>query len=397
MSDDREIRRGILALERQADEAYRLAQYEAAESLYSEAARLADAHADWPLRIRLHFWLAWSRQMQPRYEAAMTTYAWLISLAHDPEAAPAIAGDEGSLRLLAQSYPNLASCGRFLTSLSLDRLHGVLDDGEAFLREIDHPEWVHEIRYIRGSLLRDAGRYAEARQEIEASVALKRRTSDTVGYTLNGRLCSLGDTLRRLGDHRAAAVAYREVWDGDRSGPYERVWAAQGLAYAEWGVGNLVGAEHRANAAVAGASQMESATIRSTSYEVLVDVLLAAGKVAGLSSAAAGKWRWGRRGSGYDHFYVPYQLARVRMALARSALGLSANLNDPLPWFLFLVPAGARARARRHLAQAQRWLARAEGPARRLDRQRGQSTHADWVRHEAERLGALRKLVGEAA
>ena len=70
-----------------ADDALGLCQYATMESLLAEAERIADQHGDLATRIRVRFDLALARQLQCKYEDALTTFGWLLGLAVDPDAA----------------------------------------------------------------------------------------------------------------------------------------------------------------------------------------------------------------------------------------------------------------------------------------------------------------------
>ena len=332
--------------------------------------------------------------MQSREEEALTTYAWLIGVANDPPARAELAGNRRALTYLVNAFDSFIECGRFLPAMPSAQLHNVIDMGLAFLDEVGRSQWAHGLRLQRGTLLKNEGQRDAARQEMEAALALRRRDPNSLGATLGAHLCVLGELLEEMTEHDAAAACYREVWQGSGHGTYMRQWAAQGLAYVEKSRGELAAAEQWARDAVALAGQMQSANAQVAALEVLIKVLLEQDKVAELVREGAVYWSLGRlNGTIESKYFTGRELADIRLAMARAALGLPPNPATPLPDALPAIAASDRRRARRYLVAAERWLARAQEPARRLDAQvGGQSWRNELLRYEA-RVRALWALL----
>lgn len=394
----------IELLYRQSRDAHRSCLFATAESLLAEAARLADEQTDLATQIRIKYWQAEARRMQSRYEKALTTYAWLIGVANDPPARASLADNRRAITYLAGAFQQFVECGRFLPAMPSAQLHHVIDMGLAFLSEVGRSQSAHGLRLKRGQLLKNEGRWEAARQEMEAALALRRRDPDSQGYTLGVHLCALGDLLWQMGEYDAAAPCYREVWEGSgrRFSVHNRRWAAKGLAYVEQSRGDLGAAEQWAREAVALAGQMESANAQVTALAILLQVLIERGKVIELVREGAAYWQWQRRQGGVQaEYFIGRRLADIRLAMARAALGLPPNPAEPLPDALPPPerregpPASALPRAKRYLAAAQRWLARAQEPARRLDAQSGVETLRNELRESQERVKALWGLLGE--
>ncbi len=389
MSDALSTLTQIDLLEEQARDAINAAQYALAETLYA-AVRLADAHTDWPTRVRLHYWLADARRMQSKNEAALTTYTWLISLNHDRTASAALAGNTQALQYLSGAFDGFVAVGRFLPAMPTARLYAVLEQGLTFLADVGQEGWAHGFRFQRGRLLAAEGRLAEARQEMEAALALRRRDRSSAGYSLGTHLCELGLILRRLNEDAAAEACLQEVWQSGEHGLHDRQDAAKNLAWLERGRDNLAAAEEWAYEAVALAEQIESANATYAAYDVLVVILLAHGRATELRRAAAAFWQWGRReATVVSRYFVGLRLAKVQLALTRDQLGMSLDPAGPLPDPWPATTPAAQRQALRHLAAAQRWLVRTQAPAQRLDQQAAVETYREDLAALAEAITSL--------
>jgi len=97
-------------------------------------------------------------------------------------------------------------------------------------------------------------------------------------------------------------------------------------------------------------------------------------------------------------YLISRDLASIRLAMARAALGLPPDPEKPLPKALPLVTRVAirircRAQATRYLAAAERWVARMQEPAHRLDIKAGVENKRNEVKEQTEKIKALRALL----
>lgn len=376
----------IELLERQASDAYRISEYATAESLYAEAARLAEQGADWPTRVRINYRLAGCRGMQDKAADAIVTYTWLLTLAGDPEVALALA-NSSALAYLFRAYVQFAISG-FDLGLPIARLHKVLDEGERFLAEVAHPEWAHGLRMVRGQLLREQGQLSRARQELEAALSLIRRdTSAVIGFTPSGHINSLAEVLIDLGDIDTAARLFQESLEMQGS-PVDRGISASGLSDIAQLRGDWSAAEHWAREGLAMAAHVQSPTTQIKIRRSLLPALLERGKVTEAVSQGAVLWAWGRRLEA--DYHIAWHLCRVRLACARQAVGLATNPDSELPVQTEPLLPCLQKRAVRYLRAAEHWLVRAQTLARRLDEQCEVETNSKKLQALADKLDALR-------
>ena len=381
---------------RQGDDAYELGQYVTAETFFAQAAELADEYADWPTRLRAHYWRVEAQEMQDKNEESFATYTWLIGLAHDPEVTQSVQGNTDALKYLYNAFSGFVAVGGDLPSIPIKRLYAVLDEAEQFLRDIGHPEWAHKTRLDRASLLEAENRLEEARREYEMALALRRRDPNSLGYTLGSHLNKVASILSDLGETDEAERHYREVWEGREHSIGDRQEAASGLARVAKKRGKWAEAEHWAREGVALAGQIEGPSAPFWARNTLIAVLLGRGKIEEVRWEVGAFWCYGRRLGSAKAVYTTYTtLGEVRLACARAALGLSANPDDDLPeggWAAlkkWLLGSGRLRRARRYLQTAERWLARAREPGRRLDEQAGVTKREEELNKLEQKIQAL--------
>lgn len=389
----------------QAAEAIETAQYALAESLLVEAVRLADDYAELLTQIKMHYWLADAQRMQGRYEEALPTYMWLIGVANAPHQAAQLDQTDNSLWYLANAYIDIAEIGRFLPQMPLDDLYQVIEQGIAFLTDVGRSHWRHALQCQKALLLAERERKnEEARREFEEALAQKRRVGDSPGGGLTNYLIELGRQLIRMREYDAAANYLHEVLELSEATVYDRYSASTQLAWLEESRKNWDVAEQHARDAVAFASQVENPGAKNVASYRLTDVLMRRGKVTDAAQAAVTMWRWGRqcvtiRDNTKKYYAVnkqywdAHQLANVRLAMARSVLGLEPNPDAAIPETLPSFSPQAGQAALRYLRAAQRWVARAQEPARKLDGQGGITQHQDWLESQANDIERLQSLV----
>lgn len=399
--DALEAQMQIDLLLQQGDDAYELGQYVTAETFFAQAAQLADEYADWPTRLRAHFWKADAQRMQGKREEPFATFTWIIGLLHDPEVSEAIQGNINALIYAHGAYSGFVAVGADLPSIPIARLYTVLDEAEQFLRDIGHPKWAHKIRLNRGNLLEAEGRLEEARREYEAALALRRRDPNTLGYSLGSHLNNVARILRRLNELDGAERYYREIWEGSEHSIGDRQTAASGLAWVAKKRQQWAEAEHWAREGVALAGQMEGPSAPFWARNTLIAVLLGRSKAEEARREAGALWCYGRWLGSVEAIYTTYStLCEVRLACARAALSISANPDDELPeggWSSLkkrLLSTGRLHQARRCLRAAERWLARAREPGRRLDEQAGVTKREEELNGLEQKIQALYDWIG---
>ncbi len=381
----------------EAEAAYQASQYALAEDLYLRLAEFADQQNDWPLRLKTHYWAANCQRMQSRYQEALFTYAWLTSLPQDPESAAGLKGTPEVIYIY-NAYLDLVDLGRFYPSLTLEKLHQILDQAAQFLNDINRPEWAHGLRLQRGILYRKENRLQESRQELEMALSLRRREPGGIGYTLNAHLLDLAYTLGRLWDEAGALRYYQEVWRSPSHELWSRRAAAVHIAALMRRKNDLKTAESWVREGLALALKIEGPHPRFDCYGELLEILIETDRMAEARAIGAQFWLWGRKcatiGSDYQ---IALSLSRLHLGCARSFLGLEMKIEKELP------PTPPRGtlesfrRAHYELAVAERWLGNARPLARRLDRPAGFHAYWDELKGLAFYLRAFRAWLEQDA
>jgi tetratricopeptide (TPR) repeat protein len=277
--------------------------------------------------------------------------------------------------------------------MPIEKLHCVVEQGLAFLRNAGRSERSHALRLQRGLLLDEQGRKPEARRELEAALALRRRHR-RYGYTLGTHLCHMGDRIGDMGDLYAAERYYDEARNAAGGSAWERSWACRGLALIATQRGDLDAAEQWAREAIERAAPIESGWPMYRARLALIPVLLARGRVAEALTEGARMWRAAHRWETAEARHrVGRALAEVRLAGARQALGLAPGRGAPTRDALPAADSEALGRAQHLAAKAARWLAQAQGAAVRLDERADVTTWSEQLQELAARIAHLRSLL----
>ena len=383
-------RREVEELQRLAMDALREAQYATAELLLEQATATTEHLDDLPLLIRERFLLADARRMQSKHAQALSTYTWLIGLATDPTQSQQVR-DENSLWYLARGFMDFVESGRFLV-LPVEQLLPVVADGLDWLEQIGKSNWVAGLRLVRGGLLQDQQRWQEARQEMEAALALSRRRPEAPGYSLATHLLGLADLLNEeaVGTYAEAIPLVEEVLAAPDSSNYSRCWAYKTLAYAHLGLYKHEAALQAAQQSLILAHSNDSSTASVHTYQVLVKIYQAIGRLTNATSAAAQQWRWAWKNKRVEILYeMLSDCTRLRLLQAREECGLPLEV-DTLPEAL-PTPVN-RKLAQRRLASANRLVQRASPFASQLDQARGSYSsqdELDTLARQAEQLTGL--------
>jgi len=315
-------------------------------------------------QVKARYSLATALRMSAHRESAITHYAQLIALANDHEMARRLQGNLNSLTYLANAFTNFVSAGRYVPMMTTAALYQVLDEAETFLDSVGHREWLHAVRLLRGTLLKYEHRYEQARVELEAALALRRRDSRWGGYTLTTHLGRLGDLLVEMKAYDAAEHCFREMLEKN-SDRFTRSWASQSMSTVEYGREKWGDAEYWAREALALSHQMQVPEELIIAYEALIDALLGQGALEAAMPEVGAYFRAVHSAGTVENRYkFTQRMAQFRMAQARMLAGSSARLNDPLPAAMAPSPL-----ARRRLHSAKHWIKWAQPDADALDRQ----------------------------
>jgi tetratricopeptide (TPR) repeat protein len=333
--------------------------------------------------------------MQSKHAQAFSTYTWLIGLATDPSQSQQLR-DTQTLLYLARAFIMFMESGRYL-ALPVEQLLRVVADGLDWLERVGQSNWAVGLRAQRGLLLQDQQRWQEARQELEAAVALSRRHPEAPGAYLANHLLQLADLLweEQVGAYAEAIPLTQEVLATANSSNYDRWWAYRTLAYAHLGLHEYEVALQAAQQSLTLAYSIESSATSAEAYQVLGKTYRAIGRLNEAASAAIQQWRWVRKNKRVDLFKdMLTDCAQVRLLQVREACGLpleSKTLPDALPetanWKL----------AQRRLAGARRFVQWARPFASQLDQSRGSQSSQDNLDKLARQVEQLVTLLEREA
>ncbi len=231
---------------------YKAGKYEAAESALEKAYELARQADDLDLHVLVRSYLASVQRILGKKVEALAAESWLIGLATDPATSGRLKEDE-SLQLVASSFATFSDITRQLPGTDLDDLLRVLREGEAWMARIGKPEWTADLRIQRGLILSARGDQQGARQEMEASLAIKRRQQPVFGFTFETHLFQLADLLKNepFNDYNAALDLTDEILSRPHFNFYELLIAYRIRSECRQQMGDLDGAEQEAREMVA--------------------------------------------------------------------------------------------------------------------------------------------------
>lgn len=369
---NREKRKEIHQLWRLGEDCWNELQYAKAEKFYQRAAALAEEINDLSLMLSTRTGLAHVQKMQGKLQEALGIFTWLIEVAYNPELSRGL--DETDLIYMSFGFIEFVAIGSSLTEIQVVDLERVIDRGLDWLISIGKRDWSADLRYQRGVLWNQLGRTEAALAEIEAALALKRRSSNAYGRNLGDYRNSLSDLFERMGKLEEAERYLQEVLEDGKSNDSEKYKALFRLANLAMVRGEWAQAEIYARKSLDLAQQIESAGPIFDALNALGNVLARQEKIGvdGLTEINIQLWRYARQLGIKSKLYHIYQdMAGLRIYQARQ--------GNP----------------HRYIPKARRWLQWALSLAMQLDRQINSTAHQTEIRDKQIECESV--LAGESA
>ncbi|MCB9762063.1 MAG: hypothetical protein H6741_00185 [Alphaproteobacteria bacterium] len=162
-------------------------------------------------------------------DAALAHDTWLLDLSRRPHAWSTLR-EAGPSIILLQATLRWVSCARELPPIALEDLFGVLDAGEARLRETGRLAWRDSLDASRAALLLQLGRPEEALGPSTRALALRSRHPKSPGFPRSTLRHVHAEVLRALSRLDEAEALHRQVRDDPRAGASARRAALGGLS-----------------------------------------------------------------------------------------------------------------------------------------------------------------------
>ena len=350
-----EKRQKINQLDRLGKDYWREQQYQKAEKFYEQAVELANSLNDLSLMIKERFWLASQQRMQGKRNAALNNYTWLIEVAYNPELSSKLT--ETDLLYVGRSFSWFVGVGqRYFPEMEIAKLETVIERGLEWLTNIGKREWSAGLRYERGHLWKNQGRYQKALEEMEAALAMVRRNSKAAHTSLGSILFQLGDLLREMEKLEESEKYYQEIINGYKFGKWNKFYGWHGLAYIALTRKDFVEAKKCAEKSLELAKIIESFEPITFTYQLLGDIYYRQDRIYRAINARIQFWKYSRKFDRKELIYETYRdLAEIR------------------------IYQGKQGNPQRYIPKAQQWLQRALPLAIKLDHQVGLTTKQDEI------------------
>ena len=326
MAEDLGVQAAGLLVDRAWD-AISAGRYQEALSAAGRAAEAAGQIDDLVLLVRALDVEANTLNLIGDATAALARYTRILGLAQDPASRHRL-DDPDAARVVARAHWDWVGAARYLTSIPLRDLFGVLDAAERWVAATGHRDWRASILAERADLHALLGEYEAAVAAAQEALADKIRHPDAPGYGLTDHRYTLGDILCDAGRAAEAVPYYQAILAEPDAGPWERFRAHEGLSWCAVDAGDLVAARREARLAVQLAEALGDDALCS-SLGVLARACRAAGDLEAAWQAAVRRLEpAGRIG---DH-YRPYQAAidAADIALDRGDHAAAGRLLDEL-------------------------------------------------------------------
>jgi tetratricopeptide (TPR) repeat protein len=289
--------------------------------------------------------------------AALSRYTRILGLGQDPASAHRL-DDPRADESVARAHWSWVAAARYLTSIPLRDLFGVLDAGERWLAATGHLDWRAAILSERAALHSRLGEYDAAVAAAQEALQQDIRHPEAPGYSLLSYYYDLGDHLFDAGRAEEARQQYLTVLGHPDCDPWSRCRAHLGLAECALAASDLATARREARAAVQIGEPLGDDE-RCKSLHVLVKACRAAGD---LDTAWKATTTWLEAAARIGDHYRPYQAVS-------SAADLALDRAD--------------------IAAAHRLLEELAPHARAMDTTTGTSEHADAAARLRQRLAEL--------
>ncbi len=308
---------------------YREARYAEALRAADQAVLGAEALRDLGLEIGAKLEQALGLHMLGDDAAALARYDWILGMAADPAHRDEIEG-AGVQWEIADAYGSWVDTAGYLPEVPAQRRLAVLDEGESYVRTIGRPGWRAGLLNYRARVLADLGRLEEAIGVAEEGLSLELRDGDGPGPPLTTHRWALGGLLRESGRYDDARAHYRAVVDDAAAHSIDRMAALEGLARCALAADEAADARRLAEDSVRLAEGMGDDCLAPV-LEVLTDACLAAGDVEAARSAADRRLAGVRRHGSTSRLYFALLSAAVVAIAQHDAPGARALLDEAQP------------------------------------------------------------------
>lgn len=299
---------------------YRQGRYGEALRAAERAREGAQGVASLRLEIRATHSEELSLRMLGDKAAALARISWILAVAADPARRAEMARAGVELQV-ASAYMDWVEAARFLPEMEAEKLLAVLDAGEAYVRGIGKPAWRAGLLILRSQVLDDLGRLEAAIAAAEEGLDLEARDGTGPGAPLATHRWALGDLLRRANRHGEATRHYEAVLAEDRSAPFARKVAHEGLARCALAAGEPAEARRHAGEAVQLAEAMGD-NVLQPALGALIDACLAQPDLPAARAASDRMLEGARRlDSGYRLYFALRNAAEVALAEKDAARG----------------------------------------------------------------------------
>ena len=308
-------------------EAYAEGRWQEALSAAGRAAEAATRLDDLVLLVRALSVEGEILNMTGDFAGGLARYTRILALAEDPATSHCL-NDDDAARTVASARWNWVACARYITSIPVRDLFGVLDAADRWLDVTGHRDWRASVLSERADVHAALGEWDAAIACANEALLAKLRHPDAAGYNVAAYRHALGEILIDGGRAAEAVPHFRATLDDPRTDLWDQHRSHQGLAECALAAGDLVAAEREMRRAVQRAESLGDDEL-CNSLGVLARVCQAAGDLTAAWQAAARRLEVAGRIGGHHR---PYQAARVAVdiALDRADYATARRLLDDL-------------------------------------------------------------------
>jgi tetratricopeptide (TPR) repeat protein len=311
----------------QAWEAYNAGRFQEALSAAGRAAEAATRLDDQVLLVQALDVEGWALYILGDAAGALARCTQILGMAEDPATRGRLDHPDAA-RMVARAYWHWVGCARFITSIPLRDLFGVLDAAERWLAATGHRDWRAAILSERARVHAQLGEWDAAVASAQEALAMELHHPDSPGYSLVSCRWSLGDFLIDAGRAAEAVPYFQAVLDDPDSATWDQYRGHEGLARCALAAGDLAAARREARRAVQLAEPLGDDAL-CTSLGALAGACRAQGDLEAAWQAAACRLEAAVRIGGH---YRPWQatLGAVDIALDRADHATARQLLDDL-------------------------------------------------------------------
>jgi len=307
--------------------AHRAGRYPQAVAAANRAVQAAERLDDPVLLVRALRVEADALRQMGDPAAALARYTRILGLAEDRGTSGRL-DDQRAAQAVALAHWNWVGCARYLTGIPVRELFAVLNAGERWLAATGHRDWRAALLLQRAMVHKHLGEHEAAVAAAEEALAVALQHPDAPGYTLGTFRYQLGTLLRAAGRAAEAVPHYQAILADAAASSWARRVAHQGLAWCSLNAGDLVAARREAAASVQLAEPLGDDAL-CTSLEALAEACRAAGDLYAAGQAVARYLETAARIGGHLRPYYAVRTA-VDVALDRGDLGTARELLTEL-------------------------------------------------------------------